>query len=99
MWMHILNPNCCVKITSVLTELKIIMKIKTIKEEEMTGIWKSVHLFHKYCGMSIPMGKEKSIGRSSIKSADSVYLSERALWDLLTLRFEYWEGPWKFINI
>lgn len=72
---------------------------KIIKEEEMTGIWKSVHIFHKYCGMSIPMGKEKSIGRISIKSADSVYPSEWAFWDLLTLRFEYWEGPWKFINI
>lgn len=55
----ILKPDCCVKITSVLTQLKMIMKMKIIKEEIM-GIWKSVLLLHKYYGIYVE-GKEKSM--------------------------------------
>ena len=59
MGMCILKPDCCVKITSVLTQLKMIMKI--IKEEEIMGIWKSVLLLHTYYGIYVE-GKKKSMG-------------------------------------
>ena len=88
MGLCILNPDCCIKLTSVLTELKMIMKMKIIKEEMMV-IWKSVHLLHKYYEKNVRRGGKKRVWEKSQKSIDSVYISEKASWYLLTLRVEY----------